>query len=264
MILDYFGDEAEVVDCACDVCRGGEELAALAAAGGGDLVIPDELVLLVRKILSAVARLNGRFGVGAVAEVLKGEESDRTRRWQLDQLSVFGLLREIPLKRIMAMVYRVIDSGLAQQREVQGSAGRFPIVELTGPGVAVMKGQDLPPAGLIDLLPRNEPARPQRVRREGGRASGRSRAGPGGNGAAADLPEDLSLEAQARFDKLRGMRSRLAVERQVPTYVIFHDSVLKAIAATNPNSEDDLSGIKGMGAYKLKEFGPFVLEALQE
>ncbi len=34
MILDYFGDEAEVSDCACDVCRRGREPAMTAGAGG--------------------------------------------------------------------------------------------------------------------------------------------------------------------------------------------------------------------------------------
>lgn len=255
-ILDYFGDEAEVTECRCDVCLGHEELAA---EHGGEIVIPDELVLLVRKVLSAVARLNGRFGAGMVAEVLKGEESERIRKWQLNQLSVFGLLRAYPTKRIMAMVYRMVDVGLAQQRDPEGVFGR-PVVELTGPGVAVMKGTELPPASLVDLLPRKESSKPQRIRREGGRANGKSRAA--GNGF--EPPEDLSDEAQRRFEKLRAMRAKLAVERQVPTYVIFHDSVLKTIAATNPQSEDGLAAIKGMGNYKLKEFGPRVLEALQE
>jgi ATP-dependent DNA helicase RecQ len=256
-ILDYFGDEAEVTECRCDVCLGHEDLAA---QHGGEVVIPDELVTLVRKVLSAIARLNGKFGMGMVAEVLKGEESERIRKWQLDQLSVFGLLKEFPTKRIMAMVYRMVDVGLAQQRDPAGVVGR-PIVELTGPGVSVMKAQELPPASLIDLLPRKETGRPQRVRREGGRANGKSR---GAGASGFEPPEDLSEEAQRRFERLRAMRAKLAVERQVPTYVIFHDSTLKTIAATNPQSEDDLAGIKGMGNYKLKEFGPRVLEALQE
>jgi ATP-dependent DNA helicase RecQ len=256
-ILDYFGDEADVLECRCDVCLGREELAA---AHGGEIVIPDELVMMVRKVLSAIARLNGRFGVGMVAEVLKGEESERTRRWQLDQLSVFGLLKEFPTKRIMAMVYRMVDAGLAQQRDPEGVVGR-PVVELTGPGIAVMKAQELPPVSLIDLLPRKESGRPQRIRREGGRASGKSRGG-GSNGF--EPPEDLSDEAQRRFERLRAMRAKLAVERQVPTYVIFHDSVLKTIASENPQDESGLSRINGMGTFKLKEFGPRVLEALQE
>ncbi|QOV90359.1 RecQ family ATP-dependent DNA helicase [Humisphaera borealis] len=249
MILDYFGDESPVTDCRCDICLGHEQLAAAHADTDGEIVIPDELVLLVRKILSAIARMNGKFGVGMVAEVLKGEESEKLARWGLQNLSVFGLLRELPTKRIMAMIYRVIDVGLAQQRNPPGVVGR-PVVELTGPGVAVMKAQELPPVSLVDLLPRKDDFSSKgtgtvRKKRYEAQAS------------------EMNADAQSRFEMLRKLRARLAVEKQVPTYVIFHDSVLRSIAEADPKDEAGLSKIKGMGTFKLQEYGPMVLEALQ-
>ena len=78
MILDYFGDPAPVENCHCDVCRRGEETGADA---GEAPVIPDEVVLLVKQLLSAIARLRGKFGVGVVAEVLAGSENEKTQRW---------------------------------------------------------------------------------------------------------------------------------------------------------------------------------------
>src|SRR5205823_6748197 len=88
MILDYFGDESQVIGCQCDVCRRGD-----IAAVTETVVIPDEVVTLVRQILSAIARLHGKFGVGMIADVLAGADNDRIRRWNLHELSVFGLLR---------------------------------------------------------------------------------------------------------------------------------------------------------------------------
>src|SRR5262249_45964757 len=88
MILDYFGDPGDVSDCHCDVC-----------APNGlhpqqvTIEIPEEVVTRVRQILSAIARLKGTFGVGAVAEVLAGEQTERTQRWRLNELSVWGLMR---------------------------------------------------------------------------------------------------------------------------------------------------------------------------
>ncbi len=60
-ILRYFGDEAETLaGCGrCDVCRGLE-----AEGEAGD---PERVTLIVRKALSAVARIHGRFGLGAAA-----------------------------------------------------------------------------------------------------------------------------------------------------------------------------------------------------
>src|SRR5439155_15568163 len=55
MILDYFGDEAQISNCQCDVCRRGAgiDVDAAAAAGAG-VILPDETITLIRQLLSAV------------------------------------------------------------------------------------------------------------------------------------------------------------------------------------------------------------------
>ena len=45
----------------------------------------------------------------------------------------------------------------------------------------------------------------------------------------------------------------------VPAYVIFHDSTLETIAATQPRTLDDLRGISGIGAKKLERYGEALL-----
>ncbi len=150
MILDYFDDEAEVTNCSCDVCRrdaGGTGFASVAGP-----MVSEAATVMVRQILSAIARLRGQFGLGVVAEVLAGEQTDRTQRWGLESLSVFGLLKIHRPKRIMAMLHRVVESGLARQRDPGGVKFR-PIVELTPVGIEVMKGEIPPPAPLADLIP---------------------------------------------------------------------------------------------------------------
>src|SRR5437660_3108002 len=111
-------------------------------------------------MLSAVARLNGQFGVGAVAEVLDGSDSERLQRWRLDQLSVYGLLRAHSVKRIIAMLHRLMEAGLARQKDPDGVKFR-PVVELTAAGVAVMKGEQVPPNSLADLVPRRGASLPR-------------------------------------------------------------------------------------------------------
>ena len=49
----------------------------------------------------------------------------------------------------------------------------------------------------------------------------------------------------------------------MPPYVIFHDSVLREIAAVHPRNLDELAQIKGVGASKLARYGAGVLAALQ-
>src|SRR5688572_10260345 len=152
-ILDYFGDPQRVEPgkCRCDVCR---DPAAAEADDAESLPQVDEATAtLIRQMLSAVARLNGRVGVGAVAEVLSGSESEKVRRWDFDRLSVYGLLRTMKVKQVIAMLHRMIEAGLVQQVPLEGDK-RIPVVKLTAAGVNVMKGQSPPPAPLADLVPR--------------------------------------------------------------------------------------------------------------
>ena len=65
------------------------------------------------------------------------------------------------------------------------------------------------------------------------------------------------------FEALRALRRDLAVEAQVPPYVIFHDSVLREIAASRPASLAELSRIPGIGARKLEAYGDAFLAAVR-
>ena len=247
-ILDYFGDPAEVDGCECDVCAAQPGRVIHQAAVPS---VPQELVILIQQILSGVARLRGKFGVGGVAEVLTGTRSERTDRWQLDQLSVFGLLRHHSLKRVIAMVHRVIESGLARQRNVSKTDSPVLVVELTAAGVAVMKGQQPPPASLADLAPRvgaePSPQRPQRII------------------LAADESESpIDPRTLERFQRLRAARLELAQDQQLPPYCICHDSTLRLIARQAPDSLARLEQIKGMGPFKVKMYGQKLLAALKE
>jgi ATP-dependent DNA helicase RecQ len=251
MILDYFGDESDVKDCNCDVCRRAEDVEA-AAAEQTPLVLPDELVILVRQLLSAIARLRGKFGVGVVAEVLAGSQNDKTQRWGFDQLSVFGLLRAHSIKRIVAMLHRLMEAGLARQRDPDGVRFR-PVIELTPAGVAVMKGEQLPPASLIDLIAR---------RVEHPTTTTIRRIVPIDRDDPANATEALSPETADRFDRLRAVRTKLARDKQLPPYCICHDSTLKQIAHAAPADLESLERVKGMGPYKVKMYGQAFLEAI--
>ena len=260
MILDYFGDDAAVENCLCDVCRRGADVST-GEAGADAPVVADEVILLVRQMLSAIARLHGKFGVGMVAEVLAGADNEKTQRWQFDQLSVYGLLRAHSVKRIIAMLHRLMEAGLARQRDPDGVKFR-PVVELTAAGVNVMKGAQLPPASLADLMPRRV-AREQ-VRDDGRRVVpvGREFADdPGRNGRGGI---ELTPDAERRFERLRAARLRLAREHDVPAYVICHDATLKLIAQVGPTDVEGLEQVKGMGPHKVKTYGPAFIDALRE
>jgi ATP-dependent DNA helicase RecQ len=260
MILDYFGDEHEVNGCDCDVCRSGR--AGGVAVGSSTLVVSEETTLLVRKILSAIARVSikGRFGAGLIAEVLAGEPSEKIERWEFDSLSIFGALKELSVKQIIAMLYRLMESGLARHRDM-GEDNALRVIELTAAGVGVMKGEQPPPSPLADLVGSRQ--------KRGPRTAGTSPWAMGTNSKAnakhkveSDAGDILDAESQNRFERLRAVRSVLARESELPAYCICHDSTLKAIAQAAPQSLDSLEMIKGMGPNKVRMYGKPMLAAI--
>ena len=259
-ILDYFGDDAAVVGCTCDVCRRGGAVTTTAAT----VVVGDETTLIVRQLLSAVARCNGKFGVGVVAEVLTGADTERNQRWNLTGLSTFGILKDYPVKRVIAMLHRTMESGLARQKDPDGVKFR-PVMELTAAGVAVMKGTVPPPATLADLIPkRREPVGRSFNSAGPNPFNAISRQPPRRAESADDVDEYQSdPESEARYAKLKEVRTALAREKQVPAYCICHDSTLKAIARAAPADLDSLQQIKGMGPFKVQQYGEAFLAAVR-
>ena len=248
MILDYFGDRTRARDCSCDVCRPKPiDLSTLPPGAR----MSEEVGVLVRKLLSGIARvsLRGRFGVGVVAEVLAGSDTDKVRRWRLGELSVYGLLRAHSLQRIIAMIHRLIEVGLARQQDPPGA--RFlPVVELTAAGSAVMKGAQPVPMVLADLAG------------HGAAASSTKRSTARGAAMRPIDDEILDDDARARFERLRQVRQGLARRKALPAYCICHDATLRQIARTAPRTLEALRLIRGVGEKRAQLYGRALLDAL--
>lgn len=73
---------------------------------------------------------------------------------------------------------------------------------------------------------------------------------------AADIDDELLVQ-------LKDWRLRTAKELNVPAYVVFTDNTLIAIAEMLPSDDAALVAIPGIGARKLEQFGPDVLELVR-
>jgi DNA helicase II / ATP-dependent DNA helicase PcrA len=73
---------------------------------------------------------------------------------------------------------------------------------------------------------------------------------------AADIDDELLLQ-------LKDWRLRTAKEMNVPAYVVFTDNTLIAIAELLPSDDAALVAIPGIGARKLEQFGPDVLDLVR-
>jgi ATP-dependent DNA helicase RecQ len=86
---------------------------------------------------------------------------------------------------------------------------------------------------------------------------GRTASATSGASLAAVAKGDVAL-----FEALRVVRRQLAANASLPPYVIFHDSTLRAMAASRPKSLAALGRLPGVGERKLASYGAAFLVAI--
>jgi ATP-dependent DNA helicase RecQ len=192
----------------------------------------------VRKALSTIYRTGQRFGAVHLIDVLRGRATDRIGQWQHDQLSVFGIGADLDEDRWRSVFRQLVALGYARPDHQA-----FGALRLSESSRAVLKGEQS--VWLRQVTPRR--------RKDRRAASSRT--------SVAVAGADVDAELLAR---LKAWRSAQAREQGVPAYVIFHDSTLAAIAAAQPQDEQGLGLIAGIGARKLERYGPALLELTKE
>ncbi|MDP1578699.1 MAG: DNA helicase RecQ [Candidatus Didemnitutus sp.] len=222
-LLDYFGETFPGDGCgACDNCLEPRETY--------------DGTIVAQKFLSCIYRIRqgGRFGVGMnhIIEVLTGADTEKIKRWGHEQLTTYGIGRELTRPAWAAVGRELMRLGLVAQAE-----GEFPILELTEEGRAVLVARQ--PIKLTKplALPKARSVK----RRQG------------------EIECDEIL-----FARLRELRKRLADERGVPAYVVFGDATLRELARSYPVRMEQLDGITGIGEKKRAEFGEIFTSAIAE
>jgi len=197
-------------------------------------------------VLSAVYRTDQIFGAVHIVSVLRGERTEAVLRHKHDRLRTFGIgSAHAPsywrglIRQLIAIRALDVDTG--------GHGGLFLVQEEARP---ILRGETR-----VEL--RQDRPRPARVERPE-----RGQPAPLSNGAAGDGRTDDTSGGTTLYEALRLWRLAEAKGQTIPPYVIFHDSVLREIAAMRPASLDELAQIKGVGASKLARYGSRVLGVL--
>lgn len=257
-ILRYFGDEEETLSgCGrCDVCL---------EMSSGSEQDEETVSITVRKALSAVARMNGRFGIQAAASLLRGDAGDERLVWSgLDQTPTFGALPGRSQDWMLRLLRRCVTAGW-----VDFTGGDRPMVVLTHEGRTVMQGEM--PARF--LLP------PETTRVSGAGRKGNNRATAAGNllngkpGRRMDekaarrtsLQDELELDEESRrlFEALRLHRLELARDEGVPPYVIASDRTLRDISRMRPMNLEQLLLVHGIGPSRADRYGAGFLSVVR-
>ncbi len=233
VLLRHFG-EALAQPCGnCDLCLEPER--------------STDVTEVARKALSAVFRTGQRFGAAHVVDVLLGGDTARIRELGHQQLSVYGIGKELDRGQWRSLFRQLTSQGYLVSDEASHGGLRLGEADRVKP---LLRGE----ASLALRL-----APPAKERRRGGAAGG-SGSGSGGATGPGALPENVDASLLAA---LKAWRLQQARDQAVPPYVVFHDRTLLEIAARLPADLDALSQVSGVGAAKLERYGQAVLQVLQ-
>ena len=144
-ILDYFGDRHHARQCGtCGNCRPNQPASSDLHSFESSPSLPvetdnnprpldaDEL-LRVRKILACAKRMKGRFGKRVLAATLRGSASRVVLNAHLNELSTYGLLKDMPQDLILVFIEALVSAGC-----LSVTKGQYPTVSITELGNRVM------------------------------------------------------------------------------------------------------------------------------
>jgi ATP-dependent DNA helicase RecQ len=202
-LMHYF-DEAFPDNCgSCDICLSEYE--------------KFDATLIAQKALSAVARLNERFGSTYVIDLLRGSRSEKLRE-EHKQLKTYGIGADISKADWQRYLRELISLGYLAVSE-----DAYPVLKLTGKSGAVLKGQQK-----VELIASQTiEEREQEI-----------------------IPYEAGL-----LDELKLKRRDIALNENVPAYIILSDAALIEMATYLPQTLDELRLISGFGDVKLARYG---------
>ncbi len=215
-LLRYFGETYPQANCnGCDNCLNNTELV-------------DETVA-AQKILSCVYRLQQKFGIKHVIEVLRGAKTKSVLDKGHDQLSTYALMHDYTEEDLRYHIDNLISKGFLER-----TGDEFPVLRWTPTSLEAAKGNTK-----IYLRKKITEIATRKT--------------------SSDFNYDKEL-----FGLLSTLRRKWAQETHVPAYVVFGDRSLIEMSTTYPLSKKEMLEINGFGPVKWEKYGESFLQVIKE
>ena len=211
-ILNYFGEEAPDKCGSCDICLTDHE--------------QFDATIIAQKALSAVARLENRYGLTYVVDFLRGSKSERISDYH-KSIKTYGIGKDISKESWFHYLKDLISMNYLRQ-----TGSEYPILSLTEKSRDVLLGKEK--VFLVKTAVKKE-------------------------AVLSDKPYEREL-----FAKLKAVRLVLAQKENVPAYLIFSDATLLELATYLPQTPEEIRKISGFGDITLARYGWYFLRPITE
>ena len=221
-ILEYFGEKPDFENCHnCSNCNSDVEIT--------DITVDS------KKILSCIKRMNERFGIGLVTDVLKGSKTAKIKNFGFDNLSTYGILSSYSKSTIKDLISFLVTEGY-----IENYGEKYPTLRLTN------RANDVLFNGKSVFIKR----RIEKI--------DDIKSNPNINSKITRAIDENLLEI------LKDLRRDLSYQLNVPPFLIFADISLKEMASNFPISVESFLNISGVGKFKMEKYGYDFLEVIRK
>lgn len=225
-LLEYFGETPDFDECDnCGNCNSEIEVTDITTDS--------------KKILSCIRRMNERFGMGLVTDVLKGSNSAKIRSLGFDSLSTYGLMKDYSKDTIKNIISFLISEGY-----IISTGDKYPILSLS--------------ASASDILFKNKSVFiKKKIEKISTSTNHNKTKNTNNNFSIENLQYDENL-----FALLKSVRMEIAKNLHVPPFIVCADISLKQMSTFFPLTVESLLKIHGIGAHKVEQYGEVFLNAI--
>lgn len=185
-----------------------------------------------QKILSCIIKTGQRYGKKMICDVLRGSKNERLLRFKLDNQSTYGIMKDLSEKRVRDIIEHLEQIGF-----IFSEGGEYPILKVSVTSYGVLKGK-LP---LTMKIPKEQ----------------KKELKPAVKAADINAVIDKDL-----LDELKQLRRKLAIEKNVPAYIIFSDATLTDMCKKLPMTSEEFLTVSGVGKTKLAQYGEIFLDTI--
>ena len=185
-----------------------------------------------QKALSAAVRTGQRFGAGHLIDVLRGRATDKVTQWGHEALPTFGVGADLDEATWRSVFRQLVAHGF-----LYADTTSFGALKPTDAARPVLRGEQ--------------------------RLELRRAAAPTGRRSTPKVRSDGAANDSPLLAALRAWRRETAATQNVPAYVVFHDSTLRALADAVPSSAAELLDVPGIGTAKAARYGEAILQVLR-
>lgn len=188
-----------------------------------------EITKEARQLLSAIYRLEQKFGQNHIIDVLRGSEAEKIHHFEHHKLSVHGIGKE----RSKAEWEMIFDRLFELEMITLGEHRTVRLIE---------KAKEVLVGGLEVWIDEDKL----------------------GKMVKSSYTDDEDVPKDALFEAFRTLRIEIATEHQIPAYMVFSDKTLLELSRRLPQDREAMLDVHGIGEVKYERYGEAFLEKSQE